>query len=268
MGKNAMLAQQKEEIAIQKEKLSHTNRQMRESITYAQRIQRTVISSQEEMDAVFPQNFVLYRPRDIVSGDFYRIYAIRGHKIIVVADCTGHGVPGALLSMMGISALKDIFGQLEITGGDIEPAAILQQLRNFVRIASRRRDIGLCRCQSKRHNRTRRRSHKAQRRLHAHRILRQRKRFHHTSDESVGGRHALPIFRRHTRPARRPRRTFLPTAYKTSSAAPTTANFPSKGSPTASPPSAAQTSKNRCTKSNATSNSGWATPHSSTTSHY
>ena len=135
MGKNAMLAQQKEEIAIQKEKLSHTNRQMRESITYAQRIQRTVISSQEEMDAVFPQNFVLYRPRDIVSGDFYRIYAIRGHKIIVVADCTGHGVPGALLSMMGISALKDIFGQLEITGGDIEPAAILQQLRNFVKDA-------------------------------------------------------------------------------------------------------------------------------------
>lgn len=133
MGKNAMLAQQKEEIAIQKEKLSYTNRQMRESITYAQRIQRTVISSQEEMDAVFPQNFVLYRPRDIVSGDFYRIYAIRGHKIIVVADCTGHGVPGALLSMMGISALKDIFGQLEITGGDIEPAAILQQLRNFVK---------------------------------------------------------------------------------------------------------------------------------------
>jgi serine phosphatase RsbU (regulator of sigma subunit) len=135
MGKNAMLAQQKEEIAIQKEKLSYTNRQMRESITYAQRIQRTVISSQEEMDAVFPQNFVLYRPRDIVSGDFYRIYAIRGHKIIVVADCTGHGVPGALLSMMGISALKDIFGQLEITGGDIEPAAILQQLRNFVKDA-------------------------------------------------------------------------------------------------------------------------------------
>ena len=154
MGKNAMLAQQKEEIATQndalrekseeiasqrdllatqKESLARTNRQMRDSITYAQRIQRTVITSQEEMDAIFPQNFVLYRPRDIVSGDFYRVDSIRGHKIIVVADCTGHGVPGALLSMMGISALKDILGQLEITGGDINPSAILQQLREFIK---------------------------------------------------------------------------------------------------------------------------------------
>ncbi len=154
MGKNAILAQQKEEIATQndalrekseeiasqrdllasqKESLARTNRQMRDSITYAQRIQRTVITSQEEMDAIFPQNFVLYRPRDIVSGDFYRVDSIRGHKIIVVADCTGHGVPGALLSMMGISALKDILGQLEITGSDINPAAILQQLREFIK---------------------------------------------------------------------------------------------------------------------------------------
>lgn len=154
MGKNAILAQQKEEIATQndalrekseeiasqrdllasqKESLARTNRQMRDSITYAQRIQRTVITSQEEMDAIFPQNFVLYRPRDIVSGDFYRVDSIHGHKIIVVADCTGHGVPGALLSMMGISALKDILGQLEITGGDINPAAILQQLREFIK---------------------------------------------------------------------------------------------------------------------------------------
>ncbi len=133
MSKNAILAQQKEEIASQKERLARTNRQMRDSITYAQRIQRTVITSQEEMDAIFPQNFVLYRPRDIVSGDFYRVDSIRGHKIIVVADCTGHGVPGALLSMMGISALKDILGQLEITGGEINPSTILQQLRVFIK---------------------------------------------------------------------------------------------------------------------------------------
>ncbi len=135
MGKNAMLAQQKEEIANQKEQLSHTNNKIRESIMYAQRIQRSVISSQEEMDAVFHDNFVLYRPRDIVSGDFYRIDTVRGHKIIVVADCTGHGVPGALLSMMGISALKDLVGQLEISGGDIQPAQMLQQLREFVKQA-------------------------------------------------------------------------------------------------------------------------------------
>jgi serine phosphatase RsbU (regulator of sigma subunit) len=106
---------------------------MRDSITYAQRIQRTVISAQEEIDAIFPENFVLYRPRDIVSGDFYRVDTIRGHRILIVADCTGHGVPGALLSMMGISALKDIFGQLEMSGGDINPSKILQQLREFVK---------------------------------------------------------------------------------------------------------------------------------------
>ena len=154
MGKNAILAQQKEEIATQnetlkekskeiesqrdllasqKESLARANRQMRDSITYAQRIQRTVISAQEEIDAIFPENFVLYRPRDIVSGDFYRVDTIRGHRILIVADCTGHGVPGALLSMMGISALKDIFGQLEMSGGDINPSKILQQLREFVK---------------------------------------------------------------------------------------------------------------------------------------
>lgn len=133
MDKNTLLAQQTEEITTQKESLARTNRQMRESITYAQRIQRSVISSQEEMDAIVPQNFVLYRPRDIVSGDFYRVDAIRGHKVIVVADCTGHGVPGALLSMMGISALKDILAQLEKDGGNIDPSAIMQQLRTFVK---------------------------------------------------------------------------------------------------------------------------------------
>ena len=154
MGKNAILAQQKEEIATQndaltdknneiarqrdllasqKESLIKTNRQMRDSITYAQRIQRTVISSQEEIDEIFPQNFVLYRPRDIVSGDFYRADTIRGHKIIIVADCTGHGVPGALLSMMGISALKDIFAQLEKKGDGIDPAEILHELRLFIK---------------------------------------------------------------------------------------------------------------------------------------
>ena len=154
MGKNAILAQQKEEIATQndalteknneiarqrdllasqKESLSHANHQMRDSITYAQRIQLSAISSQEEIDALFPENFVLYRPRDIVSGDFYRVDTIRGHRIIIVADCTGHGVPGALLSMMGISALKDIFSQMEMTGGDIDPAEILEQLRIFIK---------------------------------------------------------------------------------------------------------------------------------------
>ena len=154
MGKNAILAQQKEEIATQndalteknneiarqrdllatqKESLIHANNQMRDSITYAQRIQLSAISSQEEIDALFPENFVLYRPRDIVSGDFYRLDTIRGNRIIIVADCTGHGVPGALLSMMGISALKDIFSQMEMLGCDIDPAEILERLRIFIK---------------------------------------------------------------------------------------------------------------------------------------
>ncbi len=154
MSKNIILEQQKEEIetqndalrekseeisrqrdllAEQKENLSRTNSQMRDSITYAQRIQRTVISSQEEIDQIFPENFVLYKAKDIVSGDFYRTEIIRGHKIAVVSDCTGHGVPGALLSMMGISALKDILAQYEIDGGDIDPAKILDQMRESVK---------------------------------------------------------------------------------------------------------------------------------------
>jgi serine phosphatase RsbU (regulator of sigma subunit) len=140
--KNNMLQFQKEEIARQRDMLTkqneivrRSNNQMRNSITYAQRIQRSVVSSQEEISEVFPDSFVLYRAKDIVSGDFYRVDEILGQKIVVVADCTGHGVPGALLSMMGISVLKDILAQAEVDCRIINPDDILEQMRDFVKKA-------------------------------------------------------------------------------------------------------------------------------------
>jgi serine phosphatase RsbU (regulator of sigma subunit) len=76
---------------------------------------------------------VFYKPRDIVSGDWYRVETRRGYKIIVEADCTGHGVPGSLLSMMGMSALKDILNDIDNSGEEFDPAIILSRMRIMVK---------------------------------------------------------------------------------------------------------------------------------------
>ena len=68
-----------------------------------------------------------------MSGDWYRVETRRGYNIIVEADCTGHGVPGSLLSMMGMSALKDILNDIEISGEEFDPAVILTRMRMMVK---------------------------------------------------------------------------------------------------------------------------------------
>ena len=91
---NALLAKQQEEIS--------------ESIRYASLIQNASLPSKEYVNTILPEHFIFFKPRDIVSGDFYWINTI-GHFIIVAAaDCTGHGVPGAIVSMLGISSLNKI----------------------------------------------------------------------------------------------------------------------------------------------------------------
>jgi serine phosphatase RsbU (regulator of sigma subunit) len=70
-----------------------------------------VISSDEFLAEILPEHFVLFKPRDIVSGDFYWIKQIKNFTIVVAADCTGHGVPGAFMSMLGVSMLNEIIGK-------------------------------------------------------------------------------------------------------------------------------------------------------------
>ena len=137
---NERLKQQSEEIISinndlnkQRNRLAETNNTLTESISYASRIQRAAVSLEDDLEKLFPDSFVIYIPRDIVSGDWYRVANIRGQRIIVEADCTGHGVPGALLSMLGISALKDILGMMDAAGEEFLPGVILDRMRHTVK---------------------------------------------------------------------------------------------------------------------------------------
>jgi len=117
----------------QEKSLDESNSKITASLNYAKLIQRAAVSDPEAVSEVFPDSMVFYKPREIVSGDWYRVESRRGYKIIVEADCTGHGVPGSLLSMMGMSALKDILNEIEISGEDFDPAVILTRMRIMVK---------------------------------------------------------------------------------------------------------------------------------------
>ena len=126
--RTAEVVAQKEEIERQSVKIFHQNEQIKSSITYASKIQGAVLPPDESVKTVFPDHFILYLPRDIVSGDFYWVAEIDGKKYCAVADCTGHGVPGGFMSMMGISFLNQIVGQNK----NLSAAEILFQLRRNI----------------------------------------------------------------------------------------------------------------------------------------
>jgi len=90
------------------EKLKLKNKDLISSINYAKFIQRAVLATEHEISEYLPENFILFLPRDIVSGDFYWVRQIDEQILIAVVDCTGHGVPGSLLSMLGITYLNEI----------------------------------------------------------------------------------------------------------------------------------------------------------------
>lgn len=130
--------------------IQENNKEITGSINYASRIQKAMLPEPEEIRGLKNSYFILYRPKDIVSGDFYW-FNRSGNKLIAVAgDCTGHGVPGALLSMLGISFLEEIVNYRGIT----ESGKILDELRNEIRKALRQKgrkqeakdgmDIALC----------------------------------------------------------------------------------------------------------------------------
>jgi len=106
-------------------KINTQNELITDSIRYAQRIQTAVLPSQALLEAVMPEHFVLLKPKDIVSGDFYWVKEVQDHLVIVGADCTGHGVPGAFMSMLGVTILNDLIGDRCFSA----PSAILEQLR-------------------------------------------------------------------------------------------------------------------------------------------
>lgn len=113
--KNALITSQKQEIT--------------DSIKYASRIQTAVLPSSNLIADAIPEHFVLFLPRDIVSGDFYWMTCKNDKIVLVAADCTGHGVPGAFMSMLGVSFLYEIVNKESI----LQPSEILNRLRNHIK---------------------------------------------------------------------------------------------------------------------------------------
>ena len=102
---NDLLKVQNNEIKVQRQKILS-------SIDYARRIQRSILPSEETIKKLFPQSFVFFRPRDIVSGDFYWMKEVDNKVLVAIADCTGHGVPGAFMSLIANSKLNKVVSEM------------------------------------------------------------------------------------------------------------------------------------------------------------
>lgn len=119
---NQILEEKNELITKQKQEIT-------DSIKYASRIQKAVLPSTALISDAIPEHFVLFMPRDIVSGDFYWMTSKMDKIVLVAADCTGHGVPGAFMSMLGVSFLYEIVNKENI----LQPSEILNRLRNHIK---------------------------------------------------------------------------------------------------------------------------------------
>ncbi|MBN2890583.1 MAG: tetratricopeptide repeat protein [Bacteroidales bacterium] len=128
-----LVSSQKEEIVKQHEIVTNQKEEITKSIKYASRIQSAILPPQKNLQKAFNDYFVLYIPKSIVSGDFYWVETLNNKVFWAVADCTGHGVPGAFMSMLGISLLSEIVK----TTPDIKAAEVLEQLRNQIKISLR-----------------------------------------------------------------------------------------------------------------------------------
>lgn len=106
------------------EELSRINKDLTDSINYAERIQTAIMPTSEEFKARFPESFVVHRPKDIISGDFHWIHHQGNRTYLAVVDCTGHGVPGALMSMIGNNLLNRVF----LDKGIVEPGPALTEM--------------------------------------------------------------------------------------------------------------------------------------------
>ena len=138
------------EIERQRYEIEVKNKNITDSIQYASRIQNAVLPPEEYMNETLPQHFILFKPRDIVSGDYYWMTHKDGETVLAVADCTGHGVPGAFMSMLGIAFLNEIVNRAEV----LVASHILNGLREHVKKSLRQTgkldeakdgmDIALC----------------------------------------------------------------------------------------------------------------------------
>ncbi|WP_375579291.1 tetratricopeptide repeat protein [Marivirga tractuosa] len=133
---NIAIQEQKEEIETQKEELAETsnklsdkNQQITDSITYAKQIQDSLLPQLPTIKEVLPESFIFFRPRDIVSGDFYWFTQIENKIAFALVDCTGHGVPGAFMTVLANSLLNQIVIETGITSPDLIVSLLDQKIQ-------------------------------------------------------------------------------------------------------------------------------------------
>lgn len=132
---NMLIQQQKEEVErqrdqveLQKAEIEEKNKNITDSITYARRIQQAILPDAKLLAQLLPQSFVFYRPKDIVSGDFYWVAETADYIFYATVDCTGHGVPGGFMSVLGASLLNEIVSER----GVVSPSEILNLMRDKI----------------------------------------------------------------------------------------------------------------------------------------
>ncbi|MDX2305422.1 MAG: 7TM diverse intracellular signaling domain-containing protein [Microscillaceae bacterium] len=128
---NDKLSESQQKISLKNLELEERNRQIRSSINAALSIQTAILPYPYRMKEILGDYFVIYKPKDVVSGDFYWIQEVNNCRIIVAADCTGHGVPGALMSMIGNTVLDKVITMQCNT----DPSKILEEVHKEVQFA-------------------------------------------------------------------------------------------------------------------------------------
>lgn len=124
----AEVEHQRDQVELQKAEIEEKNKSITDSITYARRIQQAILPDAKLVSQLLPQSFVFYKPKDIVSGDFYWVAETPEHIFYATVDCTGHGVPGGFMSVLGASLLNEIVNER----GVASPAEILNLMRDKI----------------------------------------------------------------------------------------------------------------------------------------
>ncbi len=135
--KNYQLQEKSQIIETQHNTIHQKNKEITDSIKYAQKIQTAMMPLKHEFAAYFKDSFIIFSPRDIISGDFFWVTSRNDKIIFATGDCTGHGVPGGFMSMLGVSLLNEIINEHDLT----EPALILSRLRKKVITALRQKGL-------------------------------------------------------------------------------------------------------------------------------
>ena len=125
---NTEIEAQRDFARFQRDQIAQHQKSIMDSIHYAQKIQNSLLPSEPILQARLPEHFIVYKPRDIVSGDFYWLSDQSGHYYVAAADCTGHGVPGAFMSMLGMALMNEIVNKYQ----DIDPDSLLNELRKQI----------------------------------------------------------------------------------------------------------------------------------------